>query len=133
LFNTNLNYTDLLGIPFKMGGRTKQEGFDCYGLCMEVAKRAGVTPYEFNIGIEDLHKRSDAINNGKESCIEIDKPEPFCIVTFKIRPPYVTHMGIVLEDCKSFIHILKKRSVSIARLDEPIWKRKIDGFYRYDQ
>ena len=121
--------SDLLGKPFVMGGRG-QVGYDCYGLCLEVAKRAGIKlmPEE---SVEDLSLRSKIIDDRKALYEKLDKPEPFCLVTFKIRPPFVTHIGVVLADCKHFIHIMRKRSVAIERLDLPAWKRRLDGFYRF--
>ncbi len=124
-------YKDLLGVKFKEGGRNVEEGLDCYGLCMEGGRRAGGPIHKFDIWIEELVARDAAIADGKNSFEQISSPEPFCVVTFKIRPPYVTHMGIVLEDCVSFIHILGKTRVTIARLDNRVFKAKLDGYYRY--
>ena len=36
-----LDYTDLLGKEFEFGARGPDK-FDCWGLCLEVGKRAGV-------------------------------------------------------------------------------------------
>jgi cell wall-associated NlpC family hydrolase len=131
LSKEDVKYKDLLGVPFKMGGRDLSKGLDCYGLCMEIAFRADSPIHEFHHGIEDLVDRDGAIADGKTHFKQVDKPEPYCIVTFKIHPPFVTHMGIVLPDCKRFIHILEKKSVSIAKLSDKIWTRKLDGFYRF--
>ena len=35
-------YEDLLGTKFKVHGRSKEEGFDCYGLAIEVLRRNGI-------------------------------------------------------------------------------------------
>ena len=35
-------YEDLLGVRFKVHGRNKKEGFDCYGLAIEVLRRNGI-------------------------------------------------------------------------------------------
>lgn len=121
--------SDLLGKPFKMGGRGPDD-YDCYGLCLEVSARAGIEIVSFD-SIADICLRSDAINAGKADYIKLSKPEPFCLVGFKIRPPFVTHIGVVLADCKHFIHIMIKRSVAIERLDLPVWSKRLDGFYRY--
>jgi len=32
---------DLIGVKFRKNGRSKKEGFDCYGLAIEVSKRYG--------------------------------------------------------------------------------------------
>jgi len=124
-----MDYEDLLGKPFEIGGHG--ESYDCYTLSREVCRRAGIDLPDKK-SIEDLQTRSDAINQGKkEDYIKLDKPEPFCIVTFSLRPPFVNHMGVVLEDRKTFIHILEKRSVVVEKLRHKFWNSKIEGFYRF--
>jgi len=125
------NYTDLLGKEFEYGGRGP-DAFDCWGLCLEVTKRAGVvlprvyTPAEF-AAMNDLF---DSTKGG--DYIKINKPEPFCIAVFRMRPPIIWHAAVVLPDCHRFIHIMQRRSVTIDRLDSPVWERKLDGFYVFD-
>lgn len=131
---SEVSVSDLLGKPFEMGGRGP-DAYDCYGLCLEIAARAGVeiVPADAKAieSIADLCLRSAALNAGKIDYEKLSKPEPFCLVGFKIRPPYLTHMGIVLEDCRHFIHIMRKRSVAVERLDLACWRKRLDGFYRY--
>jgi len=124
-----MDYEDLLGKPFEIGGHG--ESYDCYTLSREVCRRAGIE-LPNKKSIEDLQARSEAINaSKKEDYIKLEKPEPFCIVTFSLRPPFVNHMGVVLEDGKTFIHILEKRSVAVEKLRHKFWQSKIEGFYRY--
>jgi len=118
---------DLIGQPFDLQGK---KGYNCYSLCKEVCKRGGVLLPDKQ-PIDNLSDRSTAINSGKSDYIKLEKPKPFCIVTFKIHPKYVTHMGVVLEDCRHFIHIMKKSHVVIERLDLPKWQKRIDGYYFY--
>ena len=121
---------DLIGKPFEMGARGP-DSYDCYGICLEVAKRAGVEIEQFGVGIDELKNRSDRINEGKNNYEKIDKPEPFCMVSFKIHPRFVTHMGMVLENCTHFIHIIKRSHVVIERLDLPKWQKRLDGYYKW--
>jgi len=128
--DAKIDITDLIGKPFDLNG-TGDTGWNCYNLCCEVCRRAGVEIPERQ-PIEDLSERSVAIEQGLcEHFINIEKPEPYCLVTFKVRPPYVTHVGVVLEDCRTFIHVMAKRNVVVERLDNLNWIKKIDGYYRY--
>ena len=34
-----IDVSDLIGVPYKDHGRSKEEGFDCYGLVLEIAWR----------------------------------------------------------------------------------------------
>lgn len=130
-------YADLIGKEFRYGARGPKE-FDCYGLCMEVLKRRGVELPDFGSAVQThvIHKMVlDAVGKGagaiQESPFEeIAQPEPWCLVTFWVRPGYTSHVGIVLEDRSRFLHILRKELACIERLDSLIWKHRITGYYR---
>jgi cell wall-associated NlpC family hydrolase len=123
------NYEDLLGKPFKYGG-VGPDNFDCLGLCIEIYKRIELD-FPVKDSIEDPNFRSLAIARGAQLYFKkIKNPEPFCIATFRVESYIVTHMGVVLEDCQSFIHILDKRNVCVEKLKSIAWKDKLDGFYK---
>jgi len=129
-----INTDDLLGKPFKKGGSGK-DGYDCYTLSREVCRRAGIylpiKETQILAAIENIEDRSNAINTGKEEdYVKLEKPEPFCVVTFSLRHPFVNHMGVML-DKHYFIHIMEKRSVVIERIDHKFWENRIEGFYKY--
>ena len=42
-----IDYSDLIGVPFKNRGRDKNTGLDCYGLVMEVYKKIGIQLPEY--------------------------------------------------------------------------------------
>jgi len=37
-----MEYKDLIGIPFRLHGRSPEDGLDCYGLVMEIYRRMGI-------------------------------------------------------------------------------------------
>lgn len=47
-----------------------------------------------------------------------------------IRPPYTSHIGVVLENKYEFIHIMNRSRVTIERLDGLLWKRRVTGYYK---
>ncbi len=123
-------FDDLIGKPFVKNGNG-DNGYDCYTLSQEVCRRIGINLPPQNY-IDNLETRNDTINvRLNEEFVELEKPEPYCLVTFKIIPPFVSHIGVVLEDCKRFIHIMKKRCVCIEKLNNRFCKSKIEGYYRY--
>ena len=80
---------------------------------------------------EDTSEQDKAIKMVADRDFErIEKPEPFCIVTYKITPPFVDHCGIVMPDCLRFLHILKQHSAALQRLDHKILFPRQEGFYR---
>lgn len=125
-----IKFDDLLGKPFEEEGKGP-DSYNCLSLCVEVCKRAGI---ELPCGdwIYDETKRAVALEQGKLDFFErIEEPEPYCLVVFSDHPPWITHIGVVLADSKRFIHILRKRSVAIEKLNKEFWKKKREGFYRY--
>lgn len=124
-------FDDLIGKPFETGARGPNK-YDCYGLCIEVYKRIGkeLPDYGF-IETAEPDKISSLFDESRQNFVRIDKPKPYCLATFFIIKPYVSHIGIMLEDCNSFIHITRKRFVCIEKLDSPRWKNRIDGFWQY--
>ena len=83
---------DLIGIPYEKHGRTTK-GLDCYGLVHLVYGRLGKELPNFPEDYTELLNIHNAIEENKSKFIELEKPEPYCIVTFSIYPPYVTHIG----------------------------------------
>jgi cell wall-associated NlpC family hydrolase len=126
-----MNYIDLLGKTFKWGGRGPDH-FDCYGLCIELAKRNGQEipdsawseePAEIDALLEVGYKRGFQL---------VNKPETGDFVTFKIRPPFVSHVGIIVNTMPlEFVHITKGTRVSRERIDSLQWINKVAGYYRW--
>lgn len=126
--------TDLLGKEYELDGRGPDR-FDCWGLCVEVGKRAGINFIDGERP-EDNALKLQAFEKGKEDCfVQIEKPKPFCIVLFRMPPPIIWHTGIVLPDNKTFVHILEQCTVCVERFSGPDWdsrwSRRFKGFYEY--
>lgn len=66
-------FRDLIGVPYKAHGRSKEEGFDCYGLVIEMARRTGK-----NLKDAFREKTAEKLNVKK-----IDSPEPYCLVAIR--------------------------------------------------
>ncbi len=110
---------DLIGVRFFDHGRTIEEGFDCYGLAIEVSKRFG------HILIDLWYKKSDSktfTNNAdsillkmKDSLEEtVEQNESNLVVFFENG--HMVHIGVILES-DIFIHC-DKFGVRILRLSE---------------
>lgn len=126
-----INYTNLLGKPFILGGRG-DDGFDCVGLCMKVRELAGLPFIDVNspefLDLQDIENR---IETGKQEFVKLDKPLPYCVVTFRMKCRYVSHIGIVLPCRTKFIHTRRHTNVVVERLSNQYWNKKIEGFYEY--
>lgn len=126
-----MKYGDLIGKQFVPGGRGP-DGFDCYGLVKEIYRRRGIELPEYDYDSPDNFSLVHQLIHGEKDLFEtLGKPEPFCLVLFAILPPYVSHIGVVLEDCNSFIHASEKVCVAVEKLDHLIWERRIRGFLKW--
>lgn len=115
-----LDVSDLIGIPYLTNGRTKEEGFDCYGLAIEVEKRFGkelidVVYQDHNIRLSDEFapllniKKTDFIIGG--TLLEIHIGEEL-------------HIGVAINK-REFIHATTNQGVRIS----PIGAYKIYAKY----
>ncbi len=48
-----MEFNDLIGVPFVDGGRSPDTGLDCWGLALEIYRRAGVALPDFKISAMD--------------------------------------------------------------------------------
>lgn len=118
---------DLIGKGFAYGGRGPHQ-YDCYGLAIEVFRRMGKHLPEDYMSVCEPAKIATTIEEGKKHLRKISEPVKGCLVMFKIVPPYVSHLGVVLENNR-FIHVFQKRMVCIEQLDGIYWRNKIAGYY----
>ena len=113
-----MDYIDLIGKPFSPGGRGP-DNYDCYGLVKELYRRSGIELPEYAYDSPDNFSLIHRLINGDKDLFErLEKPEPYCLVLFTIQPPYISHIGVVLEDCHTFIHASEKVGFS-RKLDHP--------------
>jgi hypothetical protein len=128
---SDLYYEDLLNIPYKKDGNSV-EGMNCYNLCRILSERAFNIEFPtFREPDEDSVIASVIDTNRPEWFERISKPESYCMVFFMLEPDWPLHMGFVLEDLRNFVHVLRNRKVTRARLDSPLWRCSIEGFYRW--
>lgn len=120
-------WRDLLGSGFEYGGRGPT--YDCYGLAIEVWNRMGKelpNQYQSTDDPGVIHERIDG--GHKKHLKRLDGPRAGALVLFRIVPPYVSHIGVMVDDHR-FIHIMSKRSVTVDRIDNVYFGPKIVGYY----
>ena len=119
-------WADLLGKPFKLGARGP-DAFDCYGLVMELGRRAGVELPD-HASPELIAQVPEQI----ETCKRIWTPckeGPGAVVTFRTGR-FVGHVGMVLPFGR-FLHSWKTCG-GVVREELDAWRHRIEGFYRHD-
>ena len=118
---------NLLGLPYEKGGRGPL-AYDCYGLCLEVTRRAGVMIPDVDTP-NTRFDRNELFATTKDIWRRLSGPQAFCLAVFRIRTNW--HAGVVLPDLQNFIHITAGINVTISRLDNLKWKQRFDGFYDF--
>lgn len=112
--------TGLVGTPYRWGGGTPAEGFDCSGLVGHVYAQIG--------GLA-LPRRSTEISRIGHA---LDRSElaPGDLVFFNTQGAPFTHVGIYVGEGR-FVHAASAKSgILLSRLDEAYWRTRYDGARR---
>jgi cell wall-associated NlpC family hydrolase len=121
---------DLVGVKYKPYGRTKEEGFDCYGLVLTVLGREGIRLPDIS-GYDISKKDKSGVKEFLEHGIphkKLDKPEENCIIELTVCG-MPSHVGVYLGGGE-FIHATKY-GVAVEPLRR--WERRIKGYYKVCQ
>jgi cell wall-associated NlpC family hydrolase len=121
-----MDYSDLIGTRFKIHGRSKEEGFDCYGLAIEVLRRNGIKMVDVFYDTLDNRKEVHDIIHNIIPNQKIDKAEENCIIEIDVRGEPL-HIGVYIGNGK-FIHTTSRKNVVIEPLR--LYKNKIVGYYK---
>ena len=119
------DYRDLLGVRYTPHGRSREDGFDCYGLCIEVLRRNGITlPDLYYESMKDSEKICSGLKGLRAT--KIDRPEENCIVEItNCGEP--SHMAVYIGD-GLMIHTMIKTKVCIEPLKH--YEHRINGYWR---
>ena len=122
---SSVSVRDLVGCPYKVHGRSKEEGFDCYGIDIEVLKRGGI--YIPDIDYEHLEEYESVFLEmlKRVEYRKVNKPKKLTVIVFKVRGE-PTHTGIYLGE-GLFIHSTKNVGVIVEPLHR--WKKRVEGYY----
>lgn len=96
----SINIDDLLSCKYKKGGRSKKEGYDCYGYLIEVEKRFGHKIPDFadlkKTDIDYIHCMNMAEKEASD-ITSVEKPEyESDVILFKGDNGVCNHVGIYL-------------------------------------
>ena len=126
-----MNFDKYIGLPYQENGRTNS-GVDCWGLARLFYKQ------ELNIELpdySDLYSGSwdeqvtKLINYHKDNWHEVQQPSigDLCLFNIYGEP---AHIGVYVGDSK-FLHARDGQDSVIESLNNPLWKRRISGYFKY--
>ncbi len=106
------DYMDLLGLPFERGGRGPH-AFDCYGLVVEMFRRAGCVVPDFE-SPGTLEEIEDLVASASARWRRVPIGTPGAVVTFRVDG-YGAHVGYALGGDR-FLHAWDATGVTTERL-----------------
>lgn len=125
-----------LSVPFADHGRD-YEAWDCYGLILCAFRDVhGVTLPAFEMGYatagetrQDREAIAGLIDSGRPFWRPVAAPAASDVALLNIggRP---VHVGLML-DTRRMLHAEKKIGTAVERVTAPMWRDRIEGFYRY--
>lgn len=113
---------------YEEGGRGP-EAYDCFGLFAELCRRRGLAIPDHPSPADLSRREAEIMSAASADWIRLDAPEAGCAVVLRIGP-WMSHIGMVLAGGK-FIHASKCSGVTVAKLDDVRWAKRIAGFYLY--
>lgn len=122
---SSVSLNDLIGCKYKIHGRSKEEGFDCLGLDIEVLRRNGIEIPDVDYDNPEQYEDVFFEMQNKVEYEKIDFPEKLCIMVIRVRGE-PTHTGIYLGD-GLFIHATKD-GVRVEPLHR--WEKRVEGYYK---
>ncbi len=120
-----------VGLPFLDGGRTR-EGVDCWGLVRLIYDQERclyLRDYSHDYDSVLSEKVEELVRQEKGRWMNVQNPQEFDVVAFNVfgRP---THVGIVVGTGQ-FLHSPEGDFTRVERFTDRVWKRRVEGFYRY--
>ena len=126
-----IDVSDLIGRPYKAGGRGPAN-YDCWGICMAAAARAGIALPDIDVPGTDEQKTILIAGQRQSNFRKLDAAQPYSIALFRIFDDdgrIKWHVGFVLENARNFIHTTGKMGANISSLTDPVWRLFLEGFY----
>ena len=121
-----ININDLLNVRFSNHGRNIKEGFDCYGLAIEVSRRFGhnlIDLWYSESTSEMFTQKVDEVRNKLGDLVsETKEQEEGNLIIFSDNKGNMIHIGVILEK-GIFIHSSRLNGVKITKLEDYFLKQ----------
>ncbi|MEO5733813.1 MAG: C40 family peptidase [Rubrivivax sp.] len=122
--NLVLASMDFLGVPYRRGGASADDGFDCSGFTRYV--------FERTVGLVLPRRADEQARDDSLVAVARDQLKPGDLVFFNTMRRAFSHVGIYVGDGR-FIHAPRSGSqVRIDDLRQTYWSRRFDGARRAD-
>jgi len=126
-----------IGLPFTAGGRTRDEGVDCYGLVRLVLGEVyGAELPRYSLmwhGRDDWPRLTAALEAGARDWHRVPRERVRVgdVVLLAIAGKAL-HLGLVVDTRPLWmLHIGEGFNAALERLDGPLWRHRVTAFYRW--
>ena len=120
--NMLLQSISLIGIPYRWGGNTPEEGMDCSGFIRYIFKKS--------MGITLPRTAAEMATVGKR--VSLDELEPGDLLFFTIHHNRIDHVGMYIGDNKFIQSPHTGDTIKVTELTSP-WRAHITGAKRIVQ
>jgi cell wall-associated NlpC family hydrolase len=115
---------NFLGVPYKRGGTSVDNGFDCSGFTRHV--------FEMSLGLVLPHRAAEQAQDSALAKVDRNELKPGDLVFFNTMRRAFSHVGIYVGEGK-FIHAPRAGSeVRIEDMREAYWAKRFNGARRAD-
>lgn len=121
-----IDLSDLIGSPFRYGGKGEDGHYDCFGLVFEVYKRIGRPLPQYPSSTKqsvNARRIFKAIEDEFKPC----DLKPYSILVFRIKK-YGSHLAIYLGD-DDFIHAWEGAGMVVGDRLTGAWEKRLVGVY----
>jgi cell wall-associated NlpC family hydrolase len=119
-----LSAMNFLGVPYRRGGNSADEGFDCSGFTRHI--------FESSIGMVLPRRADQQASDGKLAAVTREELRPGDLVFFNTMKRAFSHVGIYMGEGK-FIHAPRAGAqVRIEDMREAYWVQRYNGARRAD-
>ncbi|HEY1091190.1 MAG TPA: C40 family peptidase [Burkholderiaceae bacterium] len=119
-----LSAMNFLGVPYRYGGTTQANGFDCSGFTRHI--------FEMSVGLILPRRADEQARLSSLLPIKKDDLKPGDLVFFNTMRRTFSHVGIYVGDGK-FIHAPRTgAAVRVEDMREAYWSRRFTGARRAD-
>lgn len=103
-----------VGTPYRYGGHSPEQGFDCSGLVWHAHRQAGLAS-----------PRTSAAQSRAAQRVSVESLRPGDLLFFRTGGDGVNHVGIYIGEGR-FVHAPSNgRKVSTQRLNHPYWHQRL--------
>jgi len=119
-----LSAMNFLGVPYRRGGESAEEGFDCSGFTRHI--------FELSLGLVLPRRADQQANQAGLLQVARDELKPGDLVFFNTMRRAFSHVGIYVGDGK-FIHSPRAGGeVRVEDMRQAYWKKRFNGARRAD-